>query len=742
MRKQPLKLALTVGFLLAITFTFSCSGDSGGGGGDSGTIKREKISGVCEKGPFAKGSVVKIYELNAKFEKTKNSFEGKTDGKGYFEIEIKNGKLASPYIVLEVSGKYMNEVSGKLSTTPITLNAVADVSDKSKANVNVLTDLEFDKVMKQVKSGTKFEDAKKEAQKEVLNALGVSGIKGKNSEDISLFGSSPSDSVLLAVSVLLQGDRSTEEVSDLLADISSEIEKNGTLSNSTKSEVANGLADVDMDKVRDNILSLNPDAKVPDFDQVYVPSSSSTTTSNSSVVSSSSGTKSSNSESKEIGQIKNNVFTDPRDGKKYKIEADSSGTIWMSENLNYSRNNTLGYCYGVDIDGVNPHRDSTTCDNGYGRIYKWAEAMDGNSPQGLCPNGWYVPSPAEWRKIESNARKMSSGFYIYPGHYNLSPDWPPFGWKERDSSGFYWTSNRNNDFAGFWDGYLCKGGGDRCLVEVQTSAGTSNHFSVRCVMKEEKKEIIESNVFTDTRDGKKYKFEANSDGTVWMSENLNYSKNNTLGYCYGVDIKGANPHKDSTSCNNGYGRNYEWAVAMNGNSKQGLCPNGWHVPDIAEWRKIPNNDGGGGNKMSKNFYICPGNYNTNVTQDTIINTRLDTITNTWHTDITITTPWRERDQNGFYWTSLNNNYFVGFWSSGASLEIKDDALDLEYFSVRCAADNDLKFSCGTATYDPATQFCYNSKIYALCGSKSYIPGRQVCDKGKVYNCGGSYYCEL
>jgi len=505
------KSFLLAAISIAIAFTFSCSGDSGGGGGDSGTIKREKISGVCEKGPFARGSVVKIYELDAKFEKTKNSFEGKTDGKGYFEIEITNGKLASPYIVLEVSGKYMNEVSGKLSTTPITLNAVADVSDKSKANVNVLTDLEFDKVMKQVKSGTKFEDAKKEAQKEVLNALGVSGIKGKNSEDISLFGSSPSDSVLLAVSVLLQGDRSTEEVSDLLADISSEIENNGTLSNSTKSEVTNGLANVDMDSVRDNILSLDPNAKVPDFDQVYVPSSSSTTPSNSSVVSSSSsvvpsssGTKSSSSSSvgsssssQEIGEIERNVFTDPRDGKKYRFETVFYGTIiWMSENLNYSKNNTLGYCYGVDIDGANPHRDSTTCNNGYGRLYEWSVAMNGdaNFTQGLCPDGWHVPSMEEWNIIvnmtgENQQRpSMSRGFYKHSGNYNLNADYPPIGWKGRDENGYYWTSSGNSYFIGFWDKNDCDAKwqqsgvyGKWCLVEAQYGATAKDYFSVRCV---------------------------------------------------------------------------------------------------------------------------------------------------------------------------------------------------------------------------------------------------------------------
>jgi len=209
---------------------------------------------------------------------------------------------------------------------------------------------------------------------------------------------------------------------------------------------------------------------------------------------SSSDTKSSSSGAQGTGQIENGVFTDPRDGKKYKVETDPTGKVWMSENLNYSRNNTLGYCYGVDINGANPHRDSTTCDNGYGRNYEWAVAMDGNSPQGLCPSGWHVPSKTEWDRIVNhrnaepiqgkNWMEMTIDFYIYPGNYNLNADYPPLGWKDRGtdvgSSGFYWTSSGNSDFIGFWAGN-CKHSHRDCWIEAQTGASDKDYFSVRCV---------------------------------------------------------------------------------------------------------------------------------------------------------------------------------------------------------------------------------------------------------------------
>jgi len=240
---------------------FACSGDrvgpnTGVAGFEDETktaaVQKEKIYGVAQKGPFVNGNVV-IYELDDKYEKTKRTFKGKTNSKGYFEIEIKDGKLASPYVIIEAKGKYANEVSGKTSSDAITLKAVADISNKDNVNINVLTDLESDKVIKLAKEGKSFEDAKTQAQKEVFTSLGISeGSVTRNSEDMALFGGNSSDSVLLVVSVSLQGDKTEAELSALLAD----------LSGSGKFDVEKGLKDVDMGKVKDHILEIEPSAVV------------------------------------------------------------------------------------------------------------------------------------------------------------------------------------------------------------------------------------------------------------------------------------------------------------------------------------------------------------------------------------------------------------------------------------------------------------------------------------------------
>jgi uncharacterized protein (TIGR02145 family) len=266
MTNFPLKITLAFALALIISCSSSDEDDS-----KLNTVKKERVTGISQKGPFARDSKVTIYELNAKFGKTKNRSEGKTDGDGSFDIKIKNGELASPYIILEANGRYLNEVSGEVTTTPITLNAIADVSSKSKVNINILTHLEFERVLELVKGGKSFSAAKKQAQREVLAALGIDiGERGiMNSELLDIFGSGTGDAILLVVSILFQGNRSVEEVSSLLGKFSGEIRDKGT-SKSIIDEVKKGLEEVDIEKVKDYVWNQNPDAREPDISP-YLP---------------------------------------------------------------------------------------------------------------------------------------------------------------------------------------------------------------------------------------------------------------------------------------------------------------------------------------------------------------------------------------------------------------------------------------------------------------------------------------
>jgi len=226
---QPETRILAAALALTVALTLSCSDD--GGTPSKGTVRKEKISGISQKGPFVQGSKATLYELNDQLEQTGRSFTDIiADDKGSFEI--RNVELASPYAMLEASGYYRNEVTGLVSAAPITLFAIADVREKDNVNVNILTHLEYYRVLNLVDNeGKSIKDAKKQAQREIFAVFGINSDSFKDSEDMSIFGTSESDAALLAISILLQGDLSEGEFSKRLTSFAQSLKASGTWDN-------------------------------------------------------------------------------------------------------------------------------------------------------------------------------------------------------------------------------------------------------------------------------------------------------------------------------------------------------------------------------------------------------------------------------------------------------------------------------------------------------------------------------
>ena len=85
--------------------------------------------------------------------------------------------------------------------------------------------------------------------------------------------------------------------------------------------------------------------------------------------------------------------------------------------------------------------------------------------------------------------------------------------------------------------------------------------------------------FTDTRDNEVYAV-VQIGNQCWMAENLRYNASGSW--------------LNSTNPSTAYGRLYDWATVMNGETTsstnpsgvQGICPSGWHLPSDSEWNEL------------------------------------------------------------------------------------------------------------------------------------------------------------
>lgn len=178
------------------------------------------------------------------------------------------------------------------------------------------------------------------------------------------------------------------------------------------------------------------------------------------------------------------TMVDKRDYHVYAVVKIGS-QVWMAQNLSYEIDSEKGssHCYNDSLE---------KCDR-YGRLYSWSAAMDENT----CPEGWHLPSYAEWMVLKetidgnySGGNKLKStsfdwkreggtddfGFSALPaGYYDVEEGFSSFG-----ARACFWTSDlHSNDNARYW--YVTSQSGN--LMEGSYSKD-KREFSVRCVWDE------------------------------------------------------------------------------------------------------------------------------------------------------------------------------------------------------------------------------------------------------------------
>ena len=237
--------------------------------------------------------------------------------------------------------------------------------------------------------------------------------------------------------------------------------------------------------------------------------SSSSVKSNGSAVSSSSALSSSSEKAKSSSSkvsepaetidpstVTTGEMTDPRDNQTYKTVTIGSQT-WMAENLNYETANS--FCYEDNVSNCTK----------YGRLYTWAAAMDSagvysvNSKgcgygghcsvkppaRGICPEGWHVPTWAEWYTLYS-----AIGSTPYAMQAKGFDNWPDatdaYGFSALPAGDYYYGISSNfGKSSSFWSAsegssegaYEWSLGADEADFSIGHGSEKICSFSVRCV---------------------------------------------------------------------------------------------------------------------------------------------------------------------------------------------------------------------------------------------------------------------
>ncbi|MBO7412049.1 MAG: hypothetical protein J6U20_00050 [Fibrobacter sp.] len=460
------------------------------------------------------------------------------------------------------------------------------------------------------------------------------------------------DSVYLWVS---DNDTLTAEGNEFLRAEPSSSSKKAKSSSSTKKEKSSSSLESSSSSKKVKSSSSSKKAKSSSSTEKEKSSSSLESSSSSKKVKSSSSSseeKTINALLQTKGEQFNAGFTygtmkDPRDGKTYKT-TELNGQTWMAENLNYAGNKVgKSFCYGNDED---------ICEI-YGRLYTREAAMNsascgtsdkcnlGEGPiQGICPDEWHIPSVAEinalWDELDStvNSWVSSNGWAIdRAGGDSYGLSFIPagmdgaHGFQHLDSIASMWLYSPNGSqnylvlnsetdkvFISDYSSYASvsvrcvKGGGIPPSSSSYSSSSLSSssskslptssydYYSIIEKKGDQFNPDADYGTMTDSRDGQTYKT-VEVKGRVWMAENLNFAGNDSLpivkqnSICY---------NDTSITCEL-FGRLYSREGAMNsdtcgynhacslGDTVQGACPDGWHIPSLAEinalWDELDSN---------------------------------------------------------------------------------------------------------------------------------------------------------
>lgn len=361
-------------------------------------------------------------------------------------------------------------------------------------------------------------------------------------------------------------------------------------------------------KVNENlvkIIEVNPDIEKSSDSKKK--SSSSQNSSSSAKSSSSSSEEESSSSVRKFSIIEENdemsfdlskmKMVDKRDSREYGIRLESHKLV-MTENLQYEVEDS--WCY---------NNYEKNCER-YGRMYTWLTAYNENSfscsrwnTNTICPEGWTVNS-TPIKGLYSGIRSEDGYFkYILRQGWAWSLKYAESGWSEKPCDTYFMVvedtyPEESGQVMLYYNGRMRKTYAlpvscvyrDSIFVpdsvklpEVQISVPDYKAPAPLTTYNGPFGELV------DERDGNIYKTVEIGTQT-WMAENLRYVLDSS--YCKnGITA-------DTCAKYENLGRMYQWNLAHGLERKfspdtvewpvQGVCPNGWHIPTLDDWKTLFN----------------------------------------------------------------------------------------------------------------------------------------------------------
>ena len=250
---------------------------------DVGPDPHVVLSGAVEKGPCVLGTTVNVAPVSAAGNPTGETYSVQTQNDlGEFSVEFDYVGLVS----ILGEGFYYNEVTGSLSTAPLSLRGYHEVvaGGAQVAYLNVLTHLAADRTRALLQGGAPFATAIAQAETELRGALAIGPAgydPGARGSELNILGGPDArNAYLLAVSAVLAqaalieagGEPSDAVLQELLNRIALDLADDGAVTAETAAQLAEAERQVDgaqvMADLGARLASLGSTAVVPDIESM------------------------------------------------------------------------------------------------------------------------------------------------------------------------------------------------------------------------------------------------------------------------------------------------------------------------------------------------------------------------------------------------------------------------------------------------------------------------------------------